>query len=76
MMLEPLEREMSLLSLGSSVGTVGDMEGEVIVVKSFDELDKMAQSVRYKNLLVMRRCNLNIATCRDMYLITTVFAAI
>lgn len=36
--LVPVRRPMSIMSLGSSVGTNGTLSAEIVVVKSFDEL--------------------------------------
>ncbi|KAK2150434.1 hypothetical protein LSH36_405g02065 [Paralvinella palmiformis] len=41
-MIKPRYHRLSLMSLGSSVGTNGVLEREVIVVRNFDELDAKA----------------------------------
>ena len=44
-MIKPRYHRLSLMSLGSSVGTNGVLEREVIVVRNFDELDAKANEV-------------------------------
>lgn len=41
-MIQPIYHQLALMSLGSSVGTNGDLEKEVIVVRDFNELDEKA----------------------------------
>jgi len=44
-MVEPRVKNMNILSLGSSVGTNGTvMSGDVVVVKSFDDLNNKVNS--------------------------------
>ena len=46
-MLQPRYHKLPMLGLGYSVGTGPEgIKAEVIVVKSFDELDKRASEVR------------------------------
>ena len=48
-LLEPIERSLSMLGLGNSVGTPPEgIEAEVVVVRDFDELDKLGEAVRGK----------------------------
>lgn len=47
-MLEPHKKELKMLGLGTSVGTPEDgITGEVIVVKSFDDLELKKDEVRW-----------------------------
>jgi carboxypeptidase Q len=46
-MLTPFEHKLNILGLGGSVGTNG-LTGQVIVVKTFDELDQRASEVNGK----------------------------
>ncbi len=51
-MLAPVERELNVLTLGGSVGTDDDgLEGEVMVVGSFEELEARADEVPGKVVL-------------------------
>ena len=44
-LIEPVERELQMLGLGNSIGTEPEgIEGEVVVVESFDELDSLDRS--------------------------------
>jgi carboxypeptidase Q len=46
---EPVSRKLAMLGLGNSVGTPpGGVTAEAVVVKSFDELDALGESVRGK----------------------------
>jgi len=50
--VEPARHAIVMLGLGDSVGTTGDgIQAEVIVVRTFDELDAKAASVRGKIVL-------------------------
>ena len=52
-LLEPRNYEMSILGLGSSIGTSCDgITAEVLVVHSFDELHQKAAEVRIKYTLI------------------------
>lgn len=51
-LLEPTQRPLVMLGLGNSVGTpVEGITADVVVVKSFDELDKLGERVRGKVVL-------------------------
>lgn len=52
-LLEPIERKLAMLGLGGSVGTPPEgIEGDVVVVRDFDELDKLgADRVRDRIVL-------------------------
>lgn len=51
-LLEPVRRELVMLGLGNSVGTPSEgVTGEVVVVKSFDELDALGEKARGKIVL-------------------------
>jgi carboxypeptidase Q len=47
-MVAPLTQPLAFCSLGGSVSTSGVLEADVIVVESFDELERVAESVRGK----------------------------
>jgi carboxypeptidase Q len=46
--LTPIYRPMSTMALGTSIGTTGNLTGQVIVVRSFDELEQKKNEVRGK----------------------------
>ena len=49
-LVEPVRQKLPLLGLGNSVGTpYGGFESDVIVVKSFDEMEKRAAEIKGKN---------------------------
>ena len=51
-LIEPVRQKLPLLGLGNSVGTpYGGIESEVIVVKSFDEMEKRAAEIKGKIVL-------------------------
>lgn len=51
-LIEPVRQKLPLLGLGNSVGTpYGGVESDVIVVKSFDEMDKRAAEIKGKIVL-------------------------
>lgn len=48
-LLEPVERKLTILGLGNSVGTGSDgITADVVVVRNYDELEKLGESVRGK----------------------------
>lgn len=48
-LLEPVERELTMLGLGNSVGTPAEgITADVVVVSNFDELDRLGEAVRGK----------------------------
>ena len=52
-MIKPRNQKLALMSLGSSIGTNGSLQAEVIVVKDFDELDQKADEVcKPENILM------------------------
>jgi carboxypeptidase Q len=51
-LLEPIERNLTMLGLGNSVGTPPEgITADVIVVNSFDELEKLGEQVKGKIVL-------------------------
>ncbi len=51
-LVEPVRQKLPLLGLGNSVGTpYGGFESDVIVVKSFDEMEKRAAEIKGKIVL-------------------------
>jgi carboxypeptidase Q len=51
-MLAPVPRKLQMLGLGNSVGTPADgITAEVVVVRSFEELDRLGEQVRGKIVL-------------------------
>lgn len=49
----PVKHKMSILALGYSVGTNGSIEAEVVVVHSFDELEKLAKEGKIEGKVVV-----------------------
>src|SRR5499425_1257396 len=50
--VEPVHHQIVMLGLGDSIGTTGDgVQGEVLVVRSFEELDAKASSARGRIVL-------------------------
>jgi carboxypeptidase Q len=51
-MLAPVPRKLQMLGLGNSIGTPAEgITAEVVVVRSFDELDRLGEQVRGKIVL-------------------------
>lgn len=45
-MIEPRYQSLSILGYGTSIGTPGSIEAEVIVVRDYNELEEQASQVR------------------------------